>query len=476
MISVNATERYVENYDLEAQIKRIRAFNTVMALPNANDFITSLNLNKSRKTTTESIASHYLTLCAFESGLDISQLQGITQVQDIEKLMDAPDLSELKVLGFIPQEKLSILGKLLGISNFSEQFYNEKVKSNLDKIAKTDGADRADSCVAVFQIGGNNYLQFFETYEYSGRWYISQFGGILGSNVTSAVRLFMNLQGLMPLFHVSIYTGINEADISLLNISALALMDSVESSPAASSAKNSPADYKSAGFVSPEAAVKAYLEGLRDSELDRMLSTFALELYESANSIAPFSNELSTAINRESEKQAIVGEIYAQYITICSLESGLQLENQRIESDAEAGVIAANANALLNAPKLNTLNVLGFISPETLSDFSKVLGGLEISPTYFDKDTQNMFAEVAKNAGVDKLAGSIAVFEINGSLYLHCSDVIEYDGKWFIGQLGGIISSFLNLNVGWMGLVPVSAMAEAGIEGVDVNAVRELMK
>jgi hypothetical protein len=460
MLSTFMTEKYAENYDFEAYLNRTHYYSYLTKFPNANEFVASLNLKSYEKAVTESIVTQYLLLSAFESGQDFKQSQ--------QALMDMPNLSSLKIIGFIPLEKLSELGKSLGVPDFTDRFYDERTQSVLDEMAKLGGADRAASCIAVFEINENTYLQCMDAYEYSGKWYIAQMGGQLGRSIEAAVKLTQNLQGLLPLFHVSIYTGIDNNGIMFVKNQALSLMSKIEFIETAPvSGVSAPIIYEGEGADSPADAVKAYLEGLHDADLNRMVSAFSIESSAENYYIGvPFVNEFVTSMKIASYKERITGEIFEQYLAMCSFEYGQRIEDQKVEGEAAASKLAAQVNEMLNAPKLSTINILGFIPLEEFSDFSPFLGGLEIPDTYFDAK--------AKMPDADKIAGCITAFEINGNLYLLCLDAIEINGKWYIAQLGGSLSSFMYLASGWRGLAPVSAMA-ADIESINVNKVREMI-
>ena len=215
-------------------------------------------------------------------------------------------------------------------------------------------------------------------------------------------------------------------------------------------AQTSPAG--SYGFDSPEGAARAYLEGLRDVDFQAMASAFAGD-----------------------SKEAIFDSILRQYLALYAFESGQYVSQDppKTSSEKAASDFIAQYGSKAGAPRLSELSVLGFIPLEGFSDYSPVLGGLDIIDTYFGEEAQSLFARRAKEHGFDSAKGCVAVFEIGVEVYLLCLDAYEKDGKWLIGQLGGDLASFMYLSSGWMGLAPLSA---AGYDaGVDVGALRGLL-
>ena len=499
MIDTFMIERHAENFNFEAQLNRARYYASSNGFPDANEIVAAMNIENYRKKVTESISGQYFVLSLFESGQDFPQ--GVMALQDdkaasdfydlLSAMVNAPNLSTLKVLGFLPLEKLAGLGTVLGISDFVDRFYNEKTRNDLNDIAKISGADQAASCIAVFEINGNNYLLCLETYKYDGKWFIAQLEGFLGREIRFALRLDQALYGLLPLFHVSIYTAIDQNGVTVLNNIILDAMEKTENSGmAAVSTASVPNIQEGPGSISPEDAAKVYLEALRDADFRGMISAFAIERYArnydltamlsrlrsysfSNEILFPNANEFATSFNIERYRESVTQLIANQYLLLCNFESGMMLPpDQKVEDETAAAELTDQLLRVLNTPKLDTLTILGFIPLEQFSGFSSALGGLAIDDSYFDKNTQSRFAEGAKICGADRLTDCIAVFEIDGNLYLLCLNALEYDGAWFLGT-GTNLPYFMSLGYGWMGFVPLSVMgAEAGI---DVDVFRQMI-
>ena len=213
------------------------------------------------------------------------------------------------------------------------------------------------------------------------------------------------------------------------------------------------------GFDSPEDAVVAYLEGLRDSSFDRMLGAFAVETYvEHFNLEAylerlrvyhlhvaplPDANELTTAMNTEMRRGDVVREIRAQYLILTQSELESTLIPLQIE-EGGAGDFIREFSGLLNAPELHTLEILGFIPPENISEI------------YASEQNQENKARNAQFLGADRLVSRIAVFELDGNKYLLFVEAVSYDDRWYLAQFGGNAGALVALPIGLHGLVNMS--------------------
>jgi len=122
-------------------------------------------------------------------------------------------------------------------------------------------------------------------------------------------------------------------------------------------------------------------------------------------------------------------------------------------------------------PNLNTLNILGFIPPERLNEFSEVLGGMYLEESFFSEEMQNLLLQRAEILGADSSSGLMAVFEINDNIYLLSIELIEYNGKWYIIDFGGLFFSALGIR---SALIPVTYFGEE--YGFYPDRLREMLQ
>ena len=227
-----------------------------------------------------------------------------------------------------------------------------------------------------------------------------------------------------------------------------------------------------AGFDTPEAAIRAYLEGLRDSDLDRMISAFAVErsvinysfeatlerlqIYTAMMGM-PNANEFATAMNIERRRANVVDMIIEQYLFLCFPE----LDITEYQSLEDASTFVNQFTEALNAPEFQTLELLGFIPPEVL----------DVREQYVSEANQENLAHMAERLGADQLESRAAVFELDGNTYLLFFEVIAYGSEWYINQLGGRLGFMLGLAPFTQGLVPTEFFDELIDElGIDLQA------
>jgi len=215
------------------------------------------------------------------------------------------------------------------------------------------------------------------------------------------------------------------------------------------------------GFDSPEGAIMVYLEGLRDLDLSRMMSAFAVESYvENFNFEAqlnriraysftseiklPNANKFVTALNIESRKASVNNMILCHYIILCEPEFN-HTQVSALKEEANVTDFAAKLNTSLNALKFQTLKITGFVPPASIP-----------GANYSEPRNLEVMARNAGVRGADNLESRIAVFSLDGKEYAFCLDVINYGGKWYISQLGGNIGSLLRVNYYSAGTIPVT--------------------
>jgi len=237
---------------------------------------------------------------------------------------------------------------------------------------------------------------------------------------------------------------------------------------------SSPVAAEQTGFDSPEDAVIAYLEGLRDSDFGRMLNTFAigvyvehfdlesflerLRVYLAHQALFPNTNEFITAMNIEMRRGEVAGAIRMQYFALTTqgervgnlsdlaeeIADQFDLFRPWLIEAGEAGNFVQAFSELLNAPELHTLEILGFIPPETVE-------------LHTHEQNQEIIVRMAEFMGADQLVSRIAVFELDGIKYMLFVDIASYGGRWFLTHFGGNVSNLIGIPPLLHGLVSESS-------------------
>ena len=162
------------------------------------------------------------------------------------------------------------------------------------------------------------------------------------------------------------------------------------------------------GFHSPECAVLAYLEGLRDSDVARMAGALPDNLPDG---------------------------IYAEEV---------------IDS------FIANLNFLLD--EFQSLEVLGFIPPEVLDE------------RYASDANQTNLSNQAERLGVDQMVSRVVVFELGGEKHILIVDVADFGGEWRISQFGGNLGALLFIAPFMQGIIP-SEFVDEFLGEIDLDAL-----
>ena len=200
------------------------------------------------------------------------------------------------------------------------------------------------------------------------------------------------------------------------------------------------------GFDTPEDAVVHYIEGLRNSDFDQMISAFAIDIYvehydfaakiemlqmyyPTMELIMPNSNEFVTALNVENRRMNVTRSIIQQYIVLSQV--GFDMAGMEMVEDPTDFVYQLDGN--LTGLDFETIEIIGFISPE------------DVSATYVSPENQSNIETWTAHLGIDERVTVVLVFQIEGEDYILFADVGSYDGRWFILQFGGNLTNLRGL-------------------------------
>lgn len=396
----------------------------------------------------DDILRQYTVLCRMDLNSNgcISLKEPEDVKQFLEKLtgqMKSVDFGSMKLLGFIPPESLS------------DTYGSDAHQNNMVKLAEKYGGGKMESCVAAIELGENKYILIFDVLERDGQWFNLQLGGIL-ANMTG---IDGNMAGTMPLDA--------EDEQMLKQFIADSSQNLFESGTEVPDAEEPTASIvESEGFDSPQKAAEAYLEGLKANESDQMISAFSVESYvdhydlqanlENVHGYVflqqefdlPVVNDFSRDLNIQSRKKRITEDIVKQYAALCIID-GKDLRNSNVMEEENSSSMPTELSDQLD---LSSMKILGYLSPEALSEVYGSAGSLDSR------------ARQAKVCGAGSVESCVVVFELEGNRYCFCTDAVEYKDKWYIRQLGGQISTLLDIPVNLAGIMPVAALDEPEVE------------
>ena len=228
--------------------------------------------------------------------------------------------------------------------------------------------------------------------------------------------------------------------------------------------------YEGPGWDTPEDAVLVYLEGMKEQDLYKMISAYAVETHIDhfdlqaqlerirAYTISmiprmPNSTNLLWGINVEARKNEIVQSILLQMSTLCLYERAQDFDRPiGFQSDnfaEEARAFVEELDQAFAAVDFNTLNVLRFTPPELISEL------------YASERNQENIKRQAAPYGVDEMRSVIAVFALDDKVGALCCDVARYGDRWFMHKPGGNIAAIIGFSAMTGGVIagPVEEMA-----------------
>lgn len=225
-----------------------------------------------------------------------------------------------------------------------------------------------------------------------------------------------------------------------------------------------------AGYKTPEEALEAYIEGLKNNDVDQMLSAFAVESFAENYSIekmierlraymptsgyVPTISDFSLRLNTEQRRAEISRALRNNYLVLT--------ESKAILGD-NAGYPIPLSDYETEADENEPARALA--DDLFISDDSSVLGSIEFREEFIDpaklsdaynKETvrETMERQMAQYGGQD-MESVAALFYCEGEPVFLCADAIQYDGLWYLCSLGGTVSAILGMDANLSGMFPV---------------------
>ena len=233
------------------------------------------------------------------------------------------------------------------------------------------------------------------------------------------------------------------------------------------------------GFDTPEEALLAFVEGLQNSDLDQMISTFAVESYcmhydmalqmkrlrvvnpyliVNNGSFSPMVNDLITQTSVEARRASIAEAIKLALIRIAA--DHMTPDEDGLSENVTGGLLDYNSFPLLPDTSLSDLNEV-LIAIQNIPDFYGMNVSEPIPMTCFsmmDKDylkqscLQTFFDE-SLSIGADGFTDRGIILKNEEEAYLLTVSAVKYGDKWFNYKLGGNIGSLLTINPSRQGFI-----------------------
>ena len=211
--------------------------------------------------------------------------------------------------------------------------------------------------------------------------------------------------------------------------------------------------YEGSGWDTPEEAILAYLEGLREQNIGKMIGAYAVETYidhfDLKAQIArvgaytmsmaprmPNSGGLLRGINIEARKNEIVQSILWQITAIClpGQDFSQPIPLGRENGDEEAAAFVEGIESAFGAVDFSTLKFLRFTPPEQISELYAS-----------ERNQENIRAQIAP-FGAEEARSVIALFIVDDKVCALTCDVMRYGDRWFMYKPSGNIGAMMGLS------------------------------
>jgi len=221
---------------------------------------------------------------------------------------------------------------------------------------------------------------------------------------------------------------------------------------------------ESPGFDTPEDAAKAYLVGLRNQDIDAMLSAFAVESYvdnydlegiivEKYRSYLPTMDirlPNSSAYNRQlniaARRERLMAQIADQYLFYSAPYALNERMPTAFQSSGEASHFFRKFERDTKDYVFADLKIGNVLDPEDVSD------------RYMSSGNPESIAELTKTLGADKVTNIVIAFEADGRDWLFCPQAVRYNGKWYLHSMQGLLANLLEISFYCGGIAQVDTL------------------
>ena len=212
--------------------------------------------------------------------------------------------------------------------------------------------------------------------------------------------------------------------------------------------------YEGKGFNSPEEAVRCYLDGLKNFDIERMLSAFAWEtqvrhyqweaflkrihVYLSTASLRiPSTNDFLFYANVHARRAEVVNEIYRsieEYIFQGSRHDISRPVPFRTDEEIENFLREYKAGSR-RIEKLSKLSNIRFISPDSVTN-----------NIFSSERNKKMLARRLEEYGADEITNPVAAADVEDEKLIFAPTVLRYGSKWYIVSLSSNVSVLMGIN------------------------------
>lgn len=213
------------------------------------------------------------------------------------------------------------------------------------------------------------------------------------------------------------------------------------------------------GFDSPEEAAEAYLEAMKEGDLDAMLSTVAMESYVEHMDLTaqverlkvytpwvmplPDESDYGNALNLELRRSDVSQLLSFQYVSLTDPASPILESRPVVLEDSDGAGLLRTLLRGDGAEILASLEVGDFRRPEMVSE------------NYAEASNQEAVNKQCRVYGADEIQPLALEVTMDGRDYLFCPDAVRYGDTWYLLNLHGNLAILLGASTYVGGFVPV---------------------
>ena len=219
------------------------------------------------------------------------------------------------------------------------------------------------------------------------------------------------------------------------------------------------------GFDTPEAAVECYLNGLKNQDLDQMLSAFFFEDHGKDQVMSayldrvktysptvcpafPQGNALTDSLNAELARSMTVTSI--RYTLTAFVTQGLEFGRAYPIRDEGTGEdFISNHFDLSRLELVSTLDNIQVITPQ----MAEMFGYLR---NYSGDKIQEMLEKSRLAYNADEISDRIGLFTIDGKMYAVAPGVVRYGDRWYLSSLNGLAASIMGIGMEYSAFLPLT--------------------
>ena len=210
--------------------------------------------------------------------------------------------------------------------------------------------------------------------------------------------------------------------------------------------------FETAGYSSPEAAVQAYLDAMKRSDVDAMIATFAVETYVEHYDIEAYVERMRAypASFQGNFPAGRVNDDFNRYARLSEVAQQVSCQYRVLsDSDIDTTQMIAAADDAAAAELIDRLKnsfdgtAFGRVSRAKQVDLESELP--EVSALLDNPSLNETMRAMQRYLGADEIAERLVRLSADGGEYYMSVELYRYGSTWHVGSLRGILTALQSL-------------------------------